>query len=435
MISDLVILGHGVGTVYELPIPLWAYLLGAAATVVASFLIRAFSRTTRPIPDERPLLGPRFARITTLVLRTIALVLLAVALISGLVLREEGTSPTSLIFWVAFVVGVTAVSAFVAGVWEASDPWATIERFYRIEGTETAPRTPPWWLGPLLVYGLFWFELVSGVGFDSFWVVAVLIGYSLYSLTCRAAFGEGWRTSDPFTILFGFAGTSAPFRLGEDGFFYKGPLKGLERTGMMPLPLYASVFILLGATTFDNLSETVGWTDFVNATGLDLLPVMLRETLSLVGLILPFLATFFGAVWIAHRWLAKDRSLSAVARHFGWSLIPIGVAYVLAHNAPLLITGVPQLIRALSDPFEQGWNLFGTADAFETFVASPKLVWFLEIAFIVTGHIIAVMAAHRTAVRLADSHRSAINSQYALTVLMSVYTITTLWLLAQPLVR
>ena len=77
----------------------------------------------------------------------------------------------------------------------------------------------------------------------------------------------------------------------------------------------------------------------------------------------------------------------------------------------------------------------GLATAFEDFVASPKLVWFLEIAFIVIGHIVAVMAAHRIAVRLADSHRAAVNSQYALTVLMSVYTITTLWLLAQPLVR
>jgi hypothetical protein len=65
----LVILGHGVGRVYELPIPLWAYLLGAAATVLASFLIRAFSRTTRPIPEERKLAGSGLGRGTTLVLR------------------------------------------------------------------------------------------------------------------------------------------------------------------------------------------------------------------------------------------------------------------------------------------------------------------------------------------------------------------------------
>jgi hypothetical protein len=434
VIRDLTVVGHGVGRVYELPIPLWAYLLGAAATVLASFLIRAFSHTTRPIPDERRLAGPASARIASLVLRTVAIVFLLLALISGLVLREEGTSPTSLIFWVAFIVGVTALGALVSGVWKASDPWAALESFYRIEGTETTPRVPPWWLGPLLVFALFWFELVSGVGFDSFWVVAVLIGYSLYSLTCRSAFGERWQTADPLSILFGFAGTPAPFRLGEDGFFYKGPLRGLERAEPMPLALYTSVFVLLGATTFDNLSETVGWTDFIDASGLDALPTMLRETLALLVLTLPFVATFMGAVWIAHKWIGRDRSVPHVARYLGWSLIPIGVAYVLAHNTPLLITGVPQLLRALSDPFDRGWNLLGTAHVFEGFAASPKLVWFLEIAFIVIGHIVAVMAAHRAAVRLAGSHRAAVNSQYALTVLMSLYTITTLWLLAQPLV-
>jgi hypothetical protein len=123
------------------------------------------------------------------------------------------------------------------------------------------------------------------------------------------------------------------------------------------------------------------------------------------------------------------------ARAFGWSLVPIGIAYVLAHNAPLLITGVPQLVRALSDPFEYGWNLFGTGDLWSGFSASPQLVWYLEIALIVGGHVLGVLTAHRTAVRVAGSHAAAVRSQYALTALMSVYTIATLWLLAQPLVR
>ena len=122
-------------------------------------------------------------------------------------------------------------------------------------------------------------------------------------------------------------------------------------------------------------------------------------------------------------------------RSYGWSLVPIGVAYVIAHNVPLLITGIPQLIRTLSDPFEYGWNLFGTVDLWSGFAPSPQLVWYLEIALIVGGHVLGVLAAHRTAVRVAGDHATAVRSQYALTALMSVYTIATLWLLAQPLVR
>ena len=431
---DLVTIGHGVGRVYELPIPLWAYLLGAAATVLASFLIRAFSRTTRPIPDERTLAGPGFGRGATASLRVAAIVLLLLALVSGVVLREVGNNATTLLFWVALIVGVTALSALVAGAWEAADPWAAIERFYRVEGAEVTERVPPAWLGPLLVFALFWFELVSGADRDPFWVVGAIVGYSLYSFLFRASFGDKWALADPLSILFGFAGRSAPLRLSADGLSYKGPLRGLEQEEPMPIGLYASVFALLGATTFDNLSETVGWSDFLATSGLDALPTMLVETVALAVLGLPFLATFMAAVWVAHRWIGRSRTVGDIGRYFGWSLIPIGVAYVLAHNTPLIITGVPELVRAISDPFERGWNLLGTADAFHTFVASPKVVWFLEIAFIVIGHVIAVMAAHRAAVRLADSHEAAVKSQYALTVLMSAYTITTLWLLAQPLV-
>ncbi len=36
--------------------------------------------------------------------------------------------------------------------------------------------------------------------------------------------------------------------------------------------------------------------------------------------------------------------------------------------------------------------------------------------------------------RLAPGHREAVRCEYALTALMSLYTISTLWLLAQPLV-
>jgi hypothetical protein len=161
---------------------------------------------------------------------------------------------------------------------------------------------------------------------------------------------------------------------------------------------------------------------------------VLVDSVALLAFAGLFFLPFLIAIAAARRPLRHDIPLARLARHFGWSLVPIGTAYVLAHNVPLFITGIPQIVRGLSDPFERGWNLLGTADAFESFFASPRLVWFLEIAVIVGGHILGVLAAHRAAVRLAESQRGAVRSQIALTVLMSLFTITTLWLLAQPLV-
>jgi hypothetical protein len=182
------------------------------------------------------------------------------------------------------------------------------------------------------------------------------------------------------------------------------------------------------------LSETVGWFDFLDTVGLDGLPEVVLGSIALAALSLVFLVPFIAGVWVAHLWVGRDRPLGEVAGWFGWSLIPIGIAYLLAHNAPLVILAVPTLIRALADPLDLGWNLIGTANLFENFAASPRVVWFIEIGLIVAGHILGVLAAHRAGHRLSETHSLAVRSQYALTALMTLYTVTTLWLLAQPLV-
>ena len=73
-------------------------------------------------------------------------------------------------------------------------------------------------------------------------------------------------------------------------------------------------------------------------------------------------------------------------------------------------------------------------DLFGRYLPSPQLVWFLEIVLIVGGHIIGVLAAHRIALRLAPSHGAAVKSHTVLTLLMSAFTIVTLYLLSLPLV-
>jgi hypothetical protein len=348
--------------------------------------------------------------------------------------RSEGFTTATLLLWVGLIVGTTALSALLDGAWAAADPWATLERAYRVESFE-ARLEPPWWLGAVLLYLLFWFELVSGVGFKDFWVVVALIAYSVFALSLRASFGEeAWRRTDPLSLLFGFAGRIAPLQLRADGIYLRGPLHGLDREGPMPRSLFAGLFVVLASTTLDNLRETVGWTAFKHVLGLDALPVLVVDSVALAAFAPLFLAPYLASVRLAQRWVGRRLPFLDLARRFGWSLVPIAVAYVLAHNAPLLLTGLPALVRALSDPFALGWNLLGTGGFALGWVPSPAFVWFFEIALIVGGHVLGVLSAHRAAVRLAASHLHAVRSQYALTGLMASFTVATLWLLAQPLV-
>ena len=73
-------------------------------------------------------------------------------------------------------------------------------------------------------------------------------------------------------------------------------------------------------------------------------------------------------------------------------------------------------------------------DLFAGYTPSAQLVWVLAILLVVGGHVLGVLAAHRTGLRLTDSRKAAAGSHVALTVLMSLYTVSTLWLLSLPLV-
>lgn len=432
--SQFPVLAHGVGRVYELPIPLALYLAAAATTVLVSFFIRALAADP-PVPrSARPVAGVAAARVVAAGLRAAGIIGLVLAVVSGVVARSEGFTLTTLLFWVGLIVGMLIVSAMLAGAWDAADPWATLERVYRLEDAEPDRIHAAWWIVPLVVYLLFWFELVSGVGFVDFWIVMALLIYSLFSFSFRARLGDRWSSVDPLSVLFGWAGRIAPLRLESDGIYRKGVVNELDEASAMPRGLFAAVFVLLASTTFDNVSETVGWSSFLSSTNLDSVPTMLVESVALLAFAVLFFVPYALSVGIARVWVQTDVAFLEVARRFGWSLIPIGIAYVVAHNAPLVIAGIPLLVQQLSDPLGMGWNALGTAGLFEGFTVSPKLVWFVEIALIVGGHILAVLAAHRTAWRIGGSRVVALRSQYALTALMSLYTVATLWLLAQPLV-
>lgn len=420
-------LAHGVGRVYESPIPVSLYLAAAAATVIASFVIQAFRPSDRP---KRPrVIGGESAGGAVLsVVRTYLLVVFGLVLILALVYTDQGgLNIPALMFWVAFVITSIVLCCLVGGLWPAASPVETIDTLLRSQqDSDDSGRSVPVWLPPFLIYLLFWFELVSGRGFDSIWILGFVLAYLVYVISVKPVFGHNLPDAEPFGVLLGFAQRVAPFRIADGRLTYRGFVSGLDENEPMPAGLFAALFVLLASTTLDNLRETTQWFDLLDAMGLDTASDLLVDSVALVGLTIPFVLPFFLAVSASPRGRSRERNLMATARHFGWSLIPIGIAYVLAHNITLLIVGFPSLVNQLTENF--GMRPFGG------YTPSPALAWVLEIGLIVGGHMVGVMAAQRAAVRLAGSHRVAIKSHAALTALMSLYTASTLWLLSLPLV-
>ena len=119
---------------------------------------------------------------------------------------------------------------------------------------------------------------------------------------------------------------------------------------------------------------------------------------------------------------------------FVYTLIPIALAYHVAHFLLFLLIQGQLIIPLASDPFGFGWDLFGTADYRLNFkLVSPNIYWFVSVIAIVVGHIIAVFLSHSIALRIHDTSEHALQSQYPMLILMVGYTIASLWIITQPM--
>jgi hypothetical protein len=123
-----------------------------------------------------------------------------------------------------------------------------------------------------------------------------------------------------------------------------------------------------------------------------------------------------------------------MARFFAFTLVPIAIAYHIAHYLSFLLIEGQRIIPLASDPFGVGWDLLGTVDyQINIAIVNARFSWYTAVITIVVGHIIAVYLAHLVALRLLHDQVLARRSQYPMLVLMVGYTMASLWMLAQPI--
>jgi hypothetical protein len=214
------------------------------------------------------------------------------------------------------------------------------------------------------------------------------------------------------------------FRDTEGRFRIRPPLTGLARVEVHRATAVV-IMVALGATSFDGVSESSFWLDVTRTS---------------VGWSYTLLNTV-GLIWIigmaAVIYLAATRGTASIAGisnaeaadAFVPSLVPIAFGYVIAHYFSTLVFEGQLAYALLSDPFGQGWNLFGTADhTIDYQWISTSVVAWVQVGAIVVGHVIGVVVAHDRAVELFPRD-IAVRSQVPLVIAMVVYTVSGLALL------
>jgi uncharacterized membrane protein YuzA (DUF378 family) len=185
---------------------------------------------------------------------------------------------------------------------------------------------------------------------------------------------------------------------------------------------------MLGSVAFDGFSRTSYWQNRLFRIDTDLGAIAFGLLGLAVGVAL-VAAAYIAAVEVARR---IGREQARLEQAFIGSLIPISIAYVVAHYATYLLVQGQLGIPLASDPFGYGWDLFGTLDyRVNVQPLSADQIWYLQAGVLILGHVLGLVIAHDKALALFGSTKVALRTQYAMLGLMVLYTVGGLWLLSR----
>ncbi len=438
-----VALAHGIGGRADLPVPISWFAVGAGVVIVLSFVMLSvmWPQPRLQHPIAVPAHRSAAARRLTKVLAAAGLFGLGLVLVAGFGDGSASTlNVTPPIVFVLFWLVVPFVSALIGDWWRWLNPWATLSRWLNRNRRERPDLVASFgvWGATAMFVAFTWLELVSPDNSDPSYLAMAALGYTVVVLAAGALAGpsSGLRLIEAFHTYNGLIAAIAPVELvGGDGVgatradpapvvVQRGWLRALPAIPEWP-GLPAFVVAMIGTVTYDGLSATEWWGE--------VFPDVRREIwfgtvalLAVVGLIGVLYALAAGS---AARLAASGWTLHRVAQRFAHTLVPIGVAYAVAHYFTLVLFEGQLLIISASDPLGRGWNLFGTADWSIEFFLSPEVVWYVQLAAIVAGHIAGVVLAHDRA--LADfGGEVAVRTQYAMLALMVALTSLGLFILA-----
>jgi hypothetical protein len=446
----------------DLPIPAWLFAWGASIVLIASFFALSVAWREPRFEDDRwrPL-GTGLSRAllglpAQILCGAIGVVLLGVAVYAGL----RGTEAPDRNFAITFLfvtawLGFPVLGAFLGDVFRPFNPWRAVGRvaggaFSAIAGQR--PRHLPYpealgrWPAAAGLVAFVWLEIVYGpsggiaVALSPDDAAVAALVYSGYTLAMMALFGvEKWcERGEVFSVYFGMFGSLGCFEAREGRLGLRRPFAAAARWATLPASA-AVVVASIGTTVFDGAREgplespvgTVG--DWLVDAGLgEIAAARIVDT--------AFMLLCVAAIWLVYeigvRGMATVRgapSLSRLRVGFAHTLIPIALAYLVAHYFSLFVfQEQAQFTYLLSDPLGTATtDLFGTASGGIDFrVLSANAIWYVQVGALVVGHVIGLVLAHDRATAYWGDYRQAARSQYWMLAVMVAFTCLGLYLLS-----
>lgn len=451
-------LAHGIGGVRDPVLPDWLMYYAASLVLILSFVALGVL-WRRPLLEGRDggrPLSERWQRLVLwpgwrIVLGAISVGLLAVIWLAALVGRPDaGDNLAPTFVYVLFWLGLVPLVVVFGNLWSVLSPWRAAADAVAWawgktgRGWEPAavyPERLGRWPAAGLLLAFATLELAYPRAAEPRTLALAIVVYSWITWAGMLLFGRRTWTEngEAFHVYFGLFALMAPFYVQERDVrrvvAVRPPFAGLTARQDIPGTV-AFVAVMLGSVAFDGFSRTTWWQDrsyeLVSRYIVDSPRTadLVETGFNLLGLLVwvGAVALMFLAAVRAARWVS--RSSGGLAELFIASLVPIALAYSVAHYFTLLVNQGQFAIPLASDPFGKGWDLFGTEGFQPSLFNSPNAIWYTQAGVLVVGHVLGLALAHDRAVAIWGSARTAVRTQYAMLALMVVYTCTGLWLLS-----
>jgi hypothetical protein len=455
-------LAHALVARQDLPVPAWLFAWGASIVLIVSFLALA-AAWRKPRLEQlnwRPL-GAGLSRAvvslpTQIACGAIGVSLLGLAIYAGLHGTEAPDRNFALTFlFVTCWLGFPLFSAILGDVFRPFNPWRAVGRvggagFAAVAGQRPAhveyPEKIGRWPAAIGLMAFVWLEVVYGasggvaVGLDPHSAAVAACVYSVYTLAMMALFGvEKWcERGEIFSVYFGMFSQLGYFGVQDGRLGRRRPLAAAARWATLPGSA-AVVIASIATTSFDGAQEgafksAIEWLfERLADTGMDLTTALrLTDTV--------FMALCFAGVGIVYllgvrgmRTVAHSPSFAKLRIGFAHTLIPIALAYLIAHYFSLFIfQEQAQFTYLLSDPLGTGTtDLFGTASGgIDYTVVSATAIWYVQVGALIVGHVLGLTLAHDRALAYWPDYRDASRSQYWMLAVMVAFTCFGLYLLS-----
>ena len=327
--------------------------------------------------------------------------------------ESSKTSVAPLILWVFLWIGVPVLGLLFGDIYSKFNPLNLFS--LKSDKPESV------YFACVLFIGLTWFELVWRRPGNPLNIAVVLITLFVCVNLLRYFLKKSLIEVDPLLLLHYLYSklklfNSKPyFRSLLDNIGNLAKLRGIEYF----------VLLMIGTVTYDGLRETTFWYNQFGSRTDDMGFSTMMFLIMNLGTILFYRFACFFAIKVG----GSDLELNHVSNLFGHTMLPIAFAYHVTHYLTLLLFESQTFFYRFNDPIGIGMNILNVQEPTINYFVEPLVIWGIQVAVTLLGHMLSVVLAHDLAVKLFG-HQQSDKTQYIFLFITVALTLQALFVLS-----